>query len=69
MACSLWVVNESNTADGGYPQWADGQKVKFMWFDGRDLSDAVKYPANSYEKIVIDEVTLAFEATGAQSML
>ena len=37
--------------DGGYPRWEEGQAVHFLWFDGRDLSDAVKYPTNTYDKV------------------
>ncbi len=36
--------------------------MNFWWFDGRDLSDAVKYPADSYDKIVKKAVTLELQS-------
>ncbi len=62
ITCNNWVVEVGKTADGGYQRWDNGTKVNFWWFDGRDLSDTAKYPADSYDKIVKKAVTLELQS-------
>jgi len=68
MACSAWVSKTS--ADGGYSRWTEGQSVVFWWYDGRDLSNASKYPVDSYDKWTSEAVTLVYDASaGAEGVV
>ena len=61
ITCNNWVVASGKEADGGYQRWDNGTKVNFWWFDGRDLSDATKYPADTYDKIIMKTVNLELQ--------
>ena len=61
ITCNNWVRAAGKETDGGYQRWDNGTKVTFWWYDGRDLSDAVKYPAKDYDKIISKAVTLEFQ--------
>lgn len=68
MACTVWVKADSYKEDGGYPRWAAGQSVKFLWYDGRDLSNATNYPINSYDKVKKESVTLVFDSSSSGAL-
>ena len=61
MTCINWVRTDAQTdylgkaavgnyqEDGGYMRWANGQKVKFWWFDGRNMKiDTSEETPNSW---------------------
>lgn len=72
MDCKSWVIASSKEEDGGFKNWANGTKVAFWWFDGRDISgtkddgsgnQVAIYPEATYPKIKTASVDLVFDST------
>ena len=68
MACTVWVKSDTYKGDGGYPRWSAGQSVKFLWYDGRDLSNSATYAVGTYDKVKSQAVTLAFDSTSSGAL-